>query len=166
MRSREKTKLKQTCCFTGHRKISAKVLDTVSKRLKETVNSAIQNGYRYFITGGAVGFDTMAAQTVLNAKQEHTRKKIKLILAIPYPEQADEWDKSDVDEYERIKALADEVIYISKEKKKGCMHKRNRYMVDNSSLCVAYMTKKSGGTAYTVEYAQENNKKICNIAEK
>ena len=166
MRSREKNKLKQACCFTGHRKISVKLLNTVSERLTETVNSAIQNGYRYFITGGAVGFDTMAAQTVLNAKQEHTRKKIKLILAIPYPEQADEWDKSDVDEYERIKALADEVIYISKEKKKGCMHKRNRYMVDNSSLCVAYMTKKSGGTAYTVEYAQENNKKICNIAEK
>ena len=72
--------------------------------------------------------------TALNAKQEHRRKKIKLILAIPYPEQADEWDRSDVDEYERIKALADEVVYISKEKKKGCMHKRNRYMVDNSSL--------------------------------
>ena len=76
----------------------------------------------------------MVVLTVLNAKQEHRRKKIKLILAIPYPEQADEWDRSDVDEYERIKALADEVVYISKEKKKGCMHKRNRYMVDNSSL--------------------------------
>ena len=88
------------------------MLDTVSERLKETINSAIQNGYRCFITGGAVGFDIMAAQTVLNAKQEHKRKKIKLILAIPYPKQADEWDKSDVDEYERIKALADEVIYI------------------------------------------------------
>ena len=128
--------------------------------------SAIQSGYRCFITGGAIGFDTLSAQTVLNAKQEHRRKKIKLILAIPYPEQADEWDRSDVDEYERIKALADEVVYISKEKKKGCMHKRNRYMVDNSSLCVAYMTRKSGGTAYTVEYAQQSNKKICNIAEK
>ena len=107
----------------------------------------------------------MVALTVLNAKQEHRRKKIKLILAIPYPEQADEWDRSDVDEYERIKALADEVVYISKEKKKGCMHKRNRYMVDNSSLCVAYMTKKSGGTAYTMNYAEENQVMVFNIAE-
>ena len=57
------------------------------------------------------------------------------------------------------------MIYISKEKKKGCMHARNRYMIDNSSLCIAYMTKHTGGTAYTVEYAQENNKKIFNIAE-
>ena len=85
MRSREKTKLKQTCCFTGHRKISAKVLDTVSKRLKETVDLAIQNGYRCFITGGATGFDTLSAQAVLNAKQEHnmhrkTTKKSVILL--------------------------------------------------------------------------------------
>ena len=141
------------------------MLDTVAEFLKKTVNSAIQSGYRCFITGGAIGFDTLSAQTVLNAKQEHRRKKIKLILAIPYPQQAEEWDKADVDKYECIKALADEVIYISKEKKKGCMHARNRYMIDNSSLCIAYMTKHTGGTAYTVEYAQENNKKIFNIAE-
>ena len=164
MRSREKNKLNKTCCFTGHRKISAKLLDTVSVKLKEAVNSAIQNGYRYFI-GGAVGFDTLSAQAILNAKQEHKRKKINLILAIPYPEQADGWDDADIDEYERIKALADEVVYISKEKKKGCMYARNRYMIDNSSLCIAYMTRKTGGTVYTVKYAQENNKKIYNIAE-
>ena len=157
--------MKQTCCFTGHRKISAKMLDTVSERLKEVVNSAIQSGYRCFITGGAIGFDTLSAQTVLNAKQEHRRKKIKLILAIPCPEQADDWEQADIDEYERIKTLADSVVYVSTHNKKGCMHKRNRYMVDNSSLCIAYMTRQSGGTAYTVKYAQENNKKICNIAE-
>ena len=96
MRSREKTKLKQTCCFTGHRKISAKVLDTGSERLKETVDLAIQNGYRRFITGGATGFDTLSAQAVLNAKQEHKRKKIKLILAIPCPEQADGWEQREI----------------------------------------------------------------------
>ena len=103
----------------------------------------------------------MAAQTVLNSKKEHRRKKIKLILAIPYSQQAEKWEKAEIEE----KALADEVIYISKEKKKGCMHARNRYMIDNSSLCIAYMTRQSGGTAYTVKYAQENGKKICNIAE-
>ena len=126
---------------------------------------AIQSGYRCFITGGAIGFDTLSAQIVLNAKQEHKRKKIKLILAIPCPEQADDWEKSDIDEYERIKMLADSVVYVSTRNEKGCMHKRNRYMVDNSSLCIAYMTRQSSGTAYTVKYARENNKKICNIAE-
>ena len=121
--------------------------------------SAIQSGYRCFITGGAIGFDTLSAQTVLNAKQEHRRKKIKLILAIPCPEQADGWEQADIDVYEHIKILADSVVYVSTHNKKGCMHKRNRYMVDNSSLCIAYMTRQSGGTAYTVKYAQENNKK-------
>ena len=159
------SKRKKTCCFTGHRKISADRSDILKFLLEHIIRLAVQKSYRTFITGGAVGFDTLAAQAVLNAKQIYKRKKIKLILAIPYPEQADKWDKSDVDEYERIKALADKVIYISAEKKKGCMHKRNRYMVDNSSLCVAYMTKKSGGTAYTMNYAEENQVMVFNIAE-
>ena len=80
--------------------------------------SAIQSGYRCFITGGAIGFDTLSAQTVLNAKQEHRRKKIKLILAIPCPEQADDWEQADIDEYERIKTLADSVVYVSTHNKK------------------------------------------------
>ena len=91
---------------------------TVSERLKETVDSAIQNGYRRFITGGATGFDTLSAQAVLNAKQEHKRKKIKLILAIPCPEQADGWEQADIDVYEHIKILADSVVYVSTHNKK------------------------------------------------
>ena len=99
------------------------MLDTVSERLKETVNSAIQNGYRCFITGGAVGFDTMAAQTVLNSKKEHRRKKIKLILAIPYPQQAEKWEKAEIEE----KALADEVIYIKRKEKRLYARKKPLY---------------------------------------
>ena len=71
--------------------------------------------------------------------------------------------KNDVDEYDRIKKLADEVIYTSEENKKGCMHKRNRYLVDNSSLCICYITRKSGGTAYTVKYAQNNGMTVVNV---
>ena len=59
-------------------------------------NICEKNGYRRFITGGATGFDTLSAQAVLNAKQEHKRKKIKLILAIPCPEQADGWEQREI----------------------------------------------------------------------
>jgi hypothetical protein len=31
---------------------------------------------------------------------------------------------------------------------------RNRFMVDNSNLCIAYLRKNIGGTAYTVHYSQ------------
>lgn len=45
------------------------------------------------------------------------------------------------------------------------MFKRNRHLVDNSSVCVAYLTANSGGTAYTVNYAESKGLKIINLAE-
>ena len=45
------------------------------------------------------------------------------------------------------------------------MHKRNRHLVDNSSLCIAYLTKESGGTAYTVNYARQSGLTIINIGK-
>ena len=42
---------------------------------------------------------------------------------------------------------------------------KNRHLVDNSSVCVAYLTQSGGGTAYTVEYANKHGLKIINIAK-
>ena len=36
------------------------------------------------------------------------------------------------------------------------MHKRNRHLVDNSSRCICFLTEKTGGTFYTVNYASEH----------
>ena len=47
----------------------------------------------------------------------------------------------------------------------GCMHVRNRHLVDFSSYCICYQTKETGGTAYTVNYAKENGLIIYNVAQ-
>lgn len=46
------------------------------------------------------------------------------------------------------------------------MHRRNRHLVDNSGVCVCYLTRNSGGTAYTVNYAKKQGVNVFNIAEK
>ena len=151
------------CCFTGHRNIPQRKSGQIQERLRNEIVTAIRNGYNFFYAGGAVGFDTMAAQAVLELKAQYPH--IKLILVLPCVNQTDGWEQSDIDEYERIRVLADEIIYTSEENKKGCMHKRNRYLVDHSSLCICYMTRKTGGTAYTVKYATSNGLKIINISK-
>ena len=151
------------CCFTGHRNIPQKKYVQIQEKLRDEIVTAIQNGYNFFYAGGAIGFDTMAAQAVLELKTQYPH--IKLILVLPCVNQTDGWEQSDIDEYERIRDLADEVIYTSEEYKKGCMHKRNRYLVDHSSLCICYMTRKSGGTAYTVKYAENKGITIVNIKD-
>lgn len=56
------------------------------------------------------------------------------------------------------------MVYTSQEYTQGCMHKRNRHLVDNSSVCICYLTKESGGTAYIVKYAKERGLEVINVA--
>lgn len=152
----------KTCCFTGHRDIPILQLPIIKSKLKKTIIEYIEKGYCYFGAGGAMGFDTLAAQTVLKLKE--TYPQIKLILVLPCLTQTRGWKEADVKEYERIKGLADKVVYTSQEYTRGCMFKRNRHLVDFSSLCIAHLTKDEGGTAYTVKYAKQNGVNIINLA--
>ena len=71
----------QTCCFTGHRNIPVELRSPISEILKTTIISCIEQGYLYFGAGGALGFDTLVAQTVLDLKCLYP--SIKLILVLP-----------------------------------------------------------------------------------
>lgn len=152
----------KTACFTGHRKIAFGQQKNVAERLKESVEKLILDGYCYFGAGGALGFDTLAAQCVLSLKEQYPH--IKLILVLPCINQTKGWNKNDIDIYEEIKNKTDKVVYTSQEYSKGCMFKRNRHLVDCSSVCVAYLTEATGGTAYTVNYAKQKNIRVINLA--
>ena len=153
----------RTVCFTGHRKIPPEQVDTLALRLKATLVQLINDGYLYFGAGGALGYDTLAAQTVLELKKQYP--DVKLILVLPCLSQTRGWSTRDIEVYEDIKNKADKVVYTSQEYTKGCMHKRNRHLVDNSSVCVCYLTESTGGTAYTVDYAHKNNLTVINLGE-
>lgn len=154
-------KREQTACFTGHRTIPAHQRARLARCLREAVEEAILRGYRYFGAGGALGFDTLAAQTVLKMKKEHPH--IRLILVLPCLSQAEGWSAQQRQTYEEIKAQADKVVYTSREYQPGCMHMRNRHLVDHSSLCISYLTQGTGGTAYTVRYATAQGLDVVNL---
>ena len=154
--------INQTCCFTGHRIIPLDQLESVTQRLRDAVIASIKEGYLYLGAGGALGFDTLAAQTVLDLKKDYPQ--IKLILVLPCRTQTRGWKQEDIEEYNRIMKAADKVVYTSQDYYSGCMHKRNRHLVDNSSLCICYLNSNTGGTAYTVDYAKSVGCRVSNIA--
>lgn len=156
-------KKQYTCCFTGHRKIAPEQQPAVIGRLKKTVEQLIVDGYCYFGTGGALGFDTLAAQCVLPLKKQYPH--IRLILVLPCLEQSKHWPAQDVAVFENIKASADKVVCLSDRYTRDCMFKRNRYLVDHSRVCVAYLIHPWGGTAYTVEYARRKGVQVIDLAE-
>lgn len=150
-------------CFTGHRHIPAENRKEILKTLAHTVGELYLKGYRTFCAGGALGFDTLAAAVVLLLRKKRPDTRLHLIL--PCPDQTKGWPQKDVEMYEAIKKEADEITVVSPRYERGCMHERNRRLVDNSAVCVAYMTRQSGGTAYTVAYAEKQGLEIINIGE-
>ena len=163
-RSIEKCINRETVClFTGHRKLPEEgALAALEDGLVSTLKEAYEKGYRTFYSGAAMGFDLLCALTVLNMKGSFM-PEARLILALPCYNHYKNWSKNDKRVLANLLERADEVVYVSEDYRPGCMHKRNRYMVDRASFCIAYCTKKTGGTAYTVKYAQKNGLEIKNL---
>jgi len=153
----------QTACFTGHREIPVLQFLPLKKRLRKAIVASIEEGYRFFGAGGALGFDTLAAKTVLALKKDYP--DIKLILVLPCLNQTRGWTEKDIKTYEEIKSQADKIVYTSEQYFRGCMQKRNRHLVDSSSMCISYLTGDSGGTAYTVNYALFKGLEVRNLAK-
>lgn len=148
----------KTVCFTGHRIIPSEKRASLFAHLTDVITSLLEAGYRYFGAGGALGFDTLAAQAVLQLRTEYPQ--IRLILVLPCKEQTRGWLAADVDTYIEILHQADKVVYTAEHYYRGCMFKRNRHLVDNSSVCICYLTSDHGGTAYTVRYAQSQQLRL------
>ncbi len=119
-------------------------------------------GKRCFLSGGALGFDTLAAYAVLQKKKEYP--DICLVLAMPCISQADRWAAEDRAVYSFLKNSADYCFYISESYFPGCMQKRNRFLVENADTCLCYMTRCRGGTWNTVSYAYDLRREIINLA--
>lgn len=153
----------ESCCFTGHRDISPEKIPEIKEKLREVLIKCIEDGYRDFYNGGAVGFDIIAAETVLELKEEYPY--IRLHIIVPCAGHNRRWGISDITRFERILSLSDEVKCLSPVYFNGCMQVRNRYMVNESSLCIAYLERMTGGSAGTVKYAESENLRIINIAD-
>ncbi len=157
------------CCFTGHR--PAKLpwgLNEEDERclaLKETLSrqliSIYESGYRYFISGMAIGCDMYFAEAVLALREIHS--DIRLQAAIPCGTQPDRWVKSQRIRYNRIIDACDYLKVLQTNYTPDCMMRRNRYMVDNSSLLLACYDGKPGGTMNTIVYAKRHGVKTIII---
>ena len=157
-----------TCCFTGHRGIPEKDRAILVELLDTVVRGLCDNGNRYFVCGGALGFDMLAEQAVIRAINDGY--KAELILALPCANQTERWRTdtknglSLIREYQRIKGFASSIRYISETSDPDCMKRRNQYMVDLSSSCVAYYSGKfKSGASQTYRMARKAGLDILNL---
>ncbi len=149
-----------SCCFTGHRFVSY-----TDNAIRQAVLSEVQNllakNINTFYVGGALGFDMIAALMLASMKAQG--KDLKLIFVLPSRDYNKHWKLKDQATLEAIMQYADDVVYITDKYNNGCMHERNRYMVDRCLYCITYIRNLHSGTGYTVGYARKNNRIIIQI---
>ncbi len=163
--------MQRSVAFTGYRPSklpylnnpNCKEFKTLSYALSAEYDRLIKSGYKYFLTGGALGCDLLAAEIILKLKKEYSRKHIGHFLCLPCKNHDAKWEQRDKDRLQEIKKHS-VVTYISdREYYDGCMQKRNKYMVDTSGVLIAVYDGISGGTKNTVEYAQSKGKQLIII---
>ena len=158
-----------TCCFTGHRpgKLPWRDDETDPRciALKESIcrelEKAYDRGYRHFICGMAQGCDLYFCEAAQLLRD--SRPGVTVEAAIPCESQTDKWPREDRERYRRLVGLCDFETMVQHHYDRGCMLRRNRYMVDRSSLLIAAFDGSRGGTLYTATYALKHGVEVVVI---
>ncbi len=158
-----------TCLFTGHRTIGENARSPLYADLLRTILKLHGEGIRYFLSGGAIGFDMLAAGAVLQAKK--FADDIHLVLVLPCRNQTERWLKvnspsavANLKAYQHLKDQADAIVYVTDLYYDGCMRDRNARMISMASRCIAYWNGSfRGGTAQTVRMAERENLPAINL---
>lgn len=155
-----------SCCFSGHRPGKLPWGDdegdrrclVLKERLWNEMEAAYERGYRHFICGMARGADFYFAEAVLALRRQHSDAALEA--ARPCETQSNSWPEGDRRRYQTILDQCDLETLVQHHYDRGCMMRRNRYMVDRSSRIIAvYDGVPKGGTAQTLAYAMRRGLK-------
>ena len=156
--------MEKTCCFTGHRPQSLPwkfhESDPRCQALKERLRAELiraiqQHGMRRFLSGMALGWDTWAAEAVLQLRRQYP-----VTLECVLPCQAARWKEADRRRYQKILERCDSVTLLQEAYTPDCFDRRNRYLVDRSDLVIALWTGAPSGTGATIAYAEKCGKPV------
>ena len=150
-----------TCSFTGHRpeKLPWRGDESdprclvLKERLAAAVEDAYDKGMRHFMCGMARGADFYFCDAVLELRER--RSGVTLEAVIPCEEQAARWSERERERWFSLVERCDGETMLQHHYDKGCMLRRNRYLVDHSSMLIAVYDGMLGGTMYTLSYAMK-----------
>ena len=151
----------RSCSFTGHRQIKATHTSAIGALVDKGIAYAYSEGCRDFYSGGAIGFDTLAARAVIRFRISHP--DVRLVLCLPCITQASLWSDSQRDDYEYLIRSADEIIYASEEYTDTCMRERNKMLAETADLVIAYVGRTRSGSSQTARMAERLGKTVYNI---
>ena len=149
------------CIFTGHRDLPADH-EALRAALRRHITALYADGYTDFLSGGAMGFDLLAAEAVLELRP--VLPEMRLLMILPCEGQDRAYPPRDKLRYRAALDQADLVRYTAHTYYKGCMLARDRVLAEAADFCLCWLTRSTGGTAYTVRQCALRDVPICNLA--
>lgn len=149
------------CAFTGHRQIKPSHLKKLQSLLTRAINFAYSEGCRDFLCGGAVGFDTLAAEAVIDFRRSHPDARLSLVL--PCKNQSERWSPAQRTALEQTVREADEVVWLHEEYSESCMRERNEVLARECDILIAYLYRRASGAGQTASMATRLGKRVYNL---
>ena len=158
-----------TCCFTGHRpeklpwredEGDPRCLE-LKARLAGAVEAAYEKGMRHFLCGMARGADFYCCEAALALRERCPGVTVEAV--IPCEEQAARWRERDRERWFSLVERCDNETMLQHHYDRGCMLRRNRYLVDHSAMLIAVSDGMRGGTMYTISYAMKRGLDVVTL---
>lgn len=132
------------CFFIGHRDATEGVLPALRTAVEQHI---VEYGVTEFLVGHYGGFDRLAAQCVMEAKQRHPG--IRLTMLLPY---------HPTERKVKLPKGFDGSCYPSGQEsvpRQLAIVRANRYAVDHSDYLIAYVWHAASNARNLVEYAEK-----------
>ena len=158
----------KSASFTGHRKIKGDTAELSKKLYNLLEKDIVSYDLTDFYAGGALGFDTLGAQTVLKLKKQFPHIRLHLVLPCPTEEQTETYNEKDKKEFTEILDSADSSETVCPHKTNDCMKLRNARLIEFADLCYCYFNENQfrSGTGQTVRMAEKKGIVIFNLYNK
>ena len=128
----------------------------MTERLFPVLTKLIAEGVDSFLVGNQGGFDSTVLHTLRLLKEEYPHITYNVVLAY-MPGNKEEWSA-----YEPMETLYPEGL--ESVHPRYAISWRNKWMIQESDVVVAYITRSWGGAAQFVELAERKKKRVINIA--
>lgn len=154
----------KSVCFTGHRPEKLpwgfdendEACKLFKARIEREIEKAYDEGYRFFLSGMADGFDVYAAEAVIRLARKH--KGMELIAVFPY-------GRGDSPRKRRIAEKALFCVAIAESYQPSCYMERNYFLVRHSGRAiVGYSGEAASGTGATMRMALREGLEVIMIA--
>ena len=140
--------------------------NVIYTELYRVVSELYKQGYTHYYTGMSEGIDMLAANAVLDFKEEHP--DVRFVAMTPFKWQEERYSTTGKNDYKTICSEADEIVTLDEEESAGddFYLQRNEYLVEHCSAMVCYHDGQCNVMTYTYNYAEKAKMPIINLCDR